>query len=282
MSHLGLQPPVGDRALAGASAPATRRAYPRFGLVEIDGEDRIARERQRILFSGDLGAPYAPLLPVPRSPWRADILVLESTYGDRRHDSRRDRRERLRALIDRALDDGGTVMIPAFSIGRTQELLYELEVLIHTARTPRWRELEVIVDSPLAARFTEVYRELKPWWDAEHHFRGGNLQIATEDLPQHDVREQNLPQKASPARPAPNAGQISPLPTHAHRLQPLGAWRARRALACRKPPGQRMHVFVNRVVPDTSQALRPALQRCAPSPCRRAAPEWDGWSSRPL
>jgi metallo-beta-lactamase family protein len=78
---------------------------------------------------------------------------------------------RLKAAIDRALENGGTVVIPAFSVGRTQELLYELEGLIHNARSERWRELEIIVDSPLAARFTEVYRELKPWWDAEAHRR---------------------------------------------------------------------------------------------------------------
>ena len=175
--------------------------------VEIDGEDRIARERRRILFSGDLGAPYAPLLPAPRSPWRADVLVLESTYGDRRHDSRRDRRERLRALIDRALDDGGTVMIPAFSIGRTQELLYELEGLIHTAKTPRWRELEVIVDSPLAARFTEVYRELKPWWDAEalRRVRAGRHPLNFENLytvDSHAEHERTVAYLARTGRPA--------------------------------------------------------------------------------
>jgi len=64
------------------------------------------------------------------------------------------------------------VLIPAFSIGRTQEILYELEGLIHRygkqkAGAQRWRDLEIIVDSPLAARFTRVYRELQPYWDTE-------------------------------------------------------------------------------------------------------------------
>ena len=58
-------------------------------------------------------------------------------------------------------------MVPAFSIGRTQELLYELETIIHQAHSSMWEELEIIVDSPLAARFTSVYRELKPYWDKE-------------------------------------------------------------------------------------------------------------------
>ncbi|WP_319941419.1 MBL fold metallo-hydrolase [Halomonas jincaotanensis] len=128
---------------------------------------------QRTVFSGDLGAPHAPLLPAPAPPERADVLVLESTYGDRCHEDRTARQARLKAAIDRALDNGGTVIVPAFSIGRTQELLYELEELIHAAEDARWRELEIIVDSPLAARFTAVYRELKPWWDAEAQGRAG-------------------------------------------------------------------------------------------------------------
>ncbi|HSH57978.1 MAG TPA: MBL fold metallo-hydrolase, partial [Halomonas sp.] len=162
---------------------------------------------QRTLFSGDLGAPYAPLLPAPRSPWGCDTLVLESTYGDRLHENRRQRRGRLKAAIDRALANGGTVVIPAFSIGRTQELLYEMETLIYRAGSRRWRELEIIVDSPLAARFTEVYRELKPWWDAEAHarLRAGRHPLSFENLytvSSHREHEQTVAYLAESHRPA--------------------------------------------------------------------------------
>jgi metallo-beta-lactamase family protein len=162
--------------------------------VEVDVLDRISGENERIVFSGDLGAPHAPLLPAPRSPYRADRVVLESTYGDRRHEDRRTRRLRLKAAVDRALHNGGTVIVPAFSIGRTQELLYELEGLIHAATEPRWRDLEVIVDSPLAARFTAAYRELKPWWDAEAHrrLRAGRHPLSFENLYTVDEHEQHL------------------------------------------------------------------------------------------
>lgn len=144
-------------------------------------------EKKRVVFSGDLGAPHAPLLPAPKPPYGADILVIESTYGDRKHEDRRSRRQRLEAVVEKALRDEGTVLIPAFSIGRTQELLYELEAIIHskTKRLPavgasllansssdavnptNWPELPIILDSPLASRFTAAYRELQPFWNQE-------------------------------------------------------------------------------------------------------------------
>ncbi|MBK1735834.1 MBL fold hydrolase [Halorhodospira abdelmalekii] len=95
--------------------------------------------QERLLFSGDLGAPHTALLPAPRSPHRADVVVLESTYGDRLHEGRHERAERLRQAIERAHDNGGTVLIPAFSIGRTQELLYELEEIIYQQGCGRGR-----------------------------------------------------------------------------------------------------------------------------------------------
>ncbi|MCE8031541.1 MBL fold metallo-hydrolase [Billgrantia tianxiuensis] len=175
--------------------------------VEVDTLDKSSGKQQRTIFSGDLGAPHAPLLPAPQPPYRADVLVLESTYGDRLHEDRRHRRERLKAAIDRALANGGTVIVPAFSVGRTQELLYELEGLIHNAQSERWRELEIIVDSPLAARFTEVYRELKPWWDAEAHqrLRSGRHPLSFENLytvEGHEAHERTIEYLADSGRPA--------------------------------------------------------------------------------
>jgi len=149
--------------------------------VECDAVSGSAAER--IVFSGDLGAPHSPLLPEPAPPERADRLVIESTYGDKNHEDRETRRYRLKAVLEHALEDGGTVLIPAFSIGRTQELLYEIEGLIAEfgdgaiggspqGDRPRsesltWSNLEIVVDSPLAAEFTRIYRDLKPFWDEE-------------------------------------------------------------------------------------------------------------------
>lgn len=158
--------------------------------VEFDVTYPRTGQRKRVVFSGDLGAPHAPLLPAPRPPYGADVLVIESTYGDRQHEDRRTRRQRLERVIEQALKDNGTVLIPAFSIGRTQELLYELEEIIHRAQTKsapsskkrvrardgsaqahdletNWPELPIILDSPLASRFTAAYRDLQPFWNQE-------------------------------------------------------------------------------------------------------------------
>ena len=144
-----------------------------LGSAYVECEAEYEGDFERIVFSGDLGAPHAPLLPEPQSPERADRVVIESTYGDKDHESREERRYRLKAVLEHALEDGGTVLVPAFSIGRTQELLYEIESLIHefgsddVAPDLPWRDLEIVVDSPLAATFTRIYRDLKPFWDAE-------------------------------------------------------------------------------------------------------------------
>ena len=129
--------------------------------------------KQRIIFSGDLGASYTPLLPAPQAPYRADILVLESTYGDKNHQNRQQRKKQLKQIIEKCFTNKGVILIPAFSIGRTQELLYELEDIIYhsrqtkVAKTRNWDDLEIIVDSPLANEFTEVYKKLRPFWDKE-------------------------------------------------------------------------------------------------------------------
>ncbi len=140
-------------------------------FVEVQIGD--GRKSKRVVFSGDLGAPYTPLLPAPKSPYRADELVLESTYGDREHQRRKDRVDTLKRVMESCFENRGTILVPAFSIGRTQELLYEMEQIVHrhgkqkAAPRIKWEELDIIVDSPLANRFTEVYQTLSAYWDRE-------------------------------------------------------------------------------------------------------------------
>jgi len=137
---------------------------------------------QRVVFSGDLGCKNSPLLPDPEPLEYADLLVLESTYGNRNHENRAERQARLQRVIEHCVVDRGAVLIPAFSIGRTQELLYELEDIIHQYRLTAsagevtdsalsnphiWDDIVVIVDSPMAAQFTRQYRQMKELWDEE-------------------------------------------------------------------------------------------------------------------
>ena len=152
--------------------------------IECDIHYPKAATSKRVVFSSDLGAAHTPLLQPPKSPERADILVLESTYGDRLHEDRTHRQQRLEQAIDQALADHGTILIPAFSTGRTQELLYEIEDILHRkALLPvepctgereaqqglpiDWPKLPIILDSPLASRFTQAYRELNDFWNDE-------------------------------------------------------------------------------------------------------------------
>ncbi|MBK3748615.1 MBL fold metallo-hydrolase RNA specificity domain-containing protein [Stutzerimonas balearica] len=178
-----------------------------------------ARDSRRIVFSGDLGAPHSPLLPDLAPPERADLLVLESTYGDRRHEDRTHRRERLQAAIERALADQGSVLIPSFSIGRTQELLYELEEILFehsqsdddsgsSSNDPvDWPELPIILDSPLASRFTRTYKDLQVFWDddARRRLEEGRKPLSFRQLVTVDSHDEHLrvvEHLAATARPA--------------------------------------------------------------------------------
>lgn len=133
--------------------------------VEVDADN------QRVVFSGDLGAPHAPLLKSPEPPERADLLLLEATYGDRIHEGRTSRQQRLEEILRHTLDDQGVTIIPAFSLGRTQELLYEMNGIFERIQKETGQSLmkavDVIVDSPLATRFTEIYNDLQPFWNEE-------------------------------------------------------------------------------------------------------------------
>jgi len=143
-----------------------------LGSAYVECKVKSETASTKVIFSGDLGAPYSPLLSAPKAPYGCDVLVIESTYGDKEHENRKVRRKNLQTIIEKAVQDKGVILIPAFSIGRTQELLYELESLIFENRDSQnkilpWNDIEIVIDSPLAAKFTKVYRELEPYWDKE-------------------------------------------------------------------------------------------------------------------
>ncbi|HCG6789366.1 TPA: MBL fold metallo-hydrolase [Vibrio parahaemolyticus] len=118
-----------------------------------------------VVFSGDLGPSNTPLLPDPQSPERADYLFIESTYGNKQHEDIATRTKRLNDIIDHALKDSGVILIPAFSVGRTQELLFDIEQLINQHELAP--SLPIILDSPLAKEVTKTYRRFKTLWSQE-------------------------------------------------------------------------------------------------------------------
>lgn len=137
-------------------------------------------ERRSIAFSGDLGRYGAPILPDPDPPLAADYLVVESTYGDRDHPSE-SAEQLLGDALREALTHGGPILIPAFAVGRTQELLYVLRCLQDAGALPR---LPVYVDSPLATGATSVLAGHPEEFDAEMaaRIRGGSQPLEPHGL----------------------------------------------------------------------------------------------------
>jgi metallo-beta-lactamase family protein len=128
-----------------------------------------AGSERAILFSGDVGVAGAPILRDPNTEWdsqrdRVDYVVTESTYGNRLHSPRAEVRANLRAVIERALQDGGKVIIPAFSIGRTQEIVYELHQMVNAGQL---RGIPIIVDGPLGLSATKIYAKHTECYDTE-------------------------------------------------------------------------------------------------------------------
>lgn len=130
-----------------------RRAGHILGSAIVTVEIGDGAGRRRLVFSGDLGRYGAPILPDPTPLGEADWVIVESTYGDRRHDPQ-PIQEQLERVIRETVTRGGALIVPAFAIGRTQELMYHLSALEKAGRTPR---LPAYVDSPMAIEATEIY-----------------------------------------------------------------------------------------------------------------------------
>jgi metallo-beta-lactamase family protein len=114
---------------------------------------KVQQEKTSILFSGDLGRPHDPIMKPPEEPPQADYLVIESTYGNRLHETIGPEKQ-LADIIHRTTKRGGIVLIPAFAVGRTQMLLYYIQQLkAHNLIA----DIPVFVDSPMATNATEIY-----------------------------------------------------------------------------------------------------------------------------
>jgi metallo-beta-lactamase family protein len=129
-------------------------------VLDIDEKGR----KFRLWFSGDIGRRNLPLLRDPVLPSGADYMIMECTYGDKPHRDPQAAYEELQAVIGRTVQRGGKVIIPAFAVGRTQELVYFLHRMISAGDLPR---IPVYVDSPLATNATDIYRAHPECMDEE-------------------------------------------------------------------------------------------------------------------
>ena len=144
----------------------------------------LRADGRTLVFSGDLGPKGTPILRDPAVVKQADLLLMESTYGDRNHRDRPDTIRELGEIFEHAWRDRGNVLIPAFAVGRTQELLYWFARHWETWKLARWR---VFLDSPMAAKVVAVYGRhhglfdedaRRVWAQSPNPFRLPNLHVA--------------------------------------------------------------------------------------------------------
>jgi metallo-beta-lactamase family protein len=135
-----------------------------LGSAMVEAEASENGSRKRILFSGDLGRKGMPIIRDPHQPKETDILLMESTYGDRLHGNLSETAVRLGELVRQSYHRRGKVIIPSFSVGRTQEIVYELHKMFEKGSLP---PLPIFVDSPLSANATEVFRNHPECFDEE-------------------------------------------------------------------------------------------------------------------
>jgi len=133
-------------------------------FVQLDIEEFATGKKWRVIFSGDLGRSQSLMLNPPVLPEDADIVLMESTYGDRLHGSYDDARHRLRDIVNQTVRRQGKVIVPAFAVGRTQELVYVLNQLDERGDIP---VIPIFIDSPLAVEATDVFRMHPEEWNAE-------------------------------------------------------------------------------------------------------------------
>lgn len=126
----------------------------------LAGPDR----EKKIIFSGDIGKKGNPIINDPTLATEADLVVMESTYGDRLHKNNEDSAQELAEAVTTTFAAGGNVLIPAFAIGRTQDVLYILNRLVRAGKLPK---LTVFIDSPLAEKATTIYLRHSELYDEE-------------------------------------------------------------------------------------------------------------------
>ena len=157
-----------------------------LGSAIVDLGVESEGRRRRLVFSGDLGNDESVLMRSPTRVEHADLVLLESTYGDRNHRTEDDTLEELAGILADADRQGGNVLVPAFAVGRTQEMLYHLGLLHHAGRLP---QRHVFLDSPMAIEVTRLYDRLSHLLDPAdlESLRAAGGPTLAEALPQLEL-----------------------------------------------------------------------------------------------
>jgi metallo-beta-lactamase family protein len=129
-------------------------------VLDIEEDGR----RSRLWFSGDIGRRDLLLIRDPVLPKDADYLIMESTYGDKAHESPQSSYDELRQVVQKTIRRGGKVIVPAFAVGRAQELVHSLHLMMDQKEIP---PIPVFIDSPLAVNISQVFRAHPECFDAE-------------------------------------------------------------------------------------------------------------------
>lgn len=136
-------------------------------IVVLDIVDQEDGKTKRLTFTGDLGRKNLPILKDPYQIEQSDYLIIEATYGNRLHEAITDVEDKLADIVNDTIKRGGKLIVPAFSLGRTQEIVYTLHKLVDSGRIPE--ELPIVVDSPLSGNLTEVFKAHPEDFDKEAH-----------------------------------------------------------------------------------------------------------------
>ena len=239
-------------------AVQVREAGHILGSSSVELRVTEGEVRRKLVFSGDLGQYDTPILHDPYRFESADLVLMESTYGDRRHRGREDTERELGSILAQAARDGGNIIVPAFAIGRSQELLYLLAKHYGEWHVARWK---IFLDSPMAIAASRVYWKHPERFDDE----ASRLRASFRGMPPLP----NLVLSETAGRLARH--QQHPRRRAHHRGLRHGQWRPRAASPQTQPAAARMP-RADRRIPGAGHAWPPARR----SPAGSAHPRRSG------
>jgi metallo-beta-lactamase family protein len=133
-------------------------------MIKVVANDGPGTPDRTIVFGGDIGRPNTPIIRDPTVLTDADYVLLESTYGGREHDPQEESVRVLAETVDLVAKSRGVLLVPSFAIGRTQEVVFELDRLLSSGKIPK---LPLYLDSPMATKATDIYRRHREYFDEE-------------------------------------------------------------------------------------------------------------------